>query len=156
MYFLLFDGESPRLIENADIELVLYNLVMSIITVIQIQRGGLLFLIRTVYWFLAAVHGDTRREAQFLKAMLTILCWLHPTPCAAHLVVLKISVGRDPKNPTTSFNGQNSNHNGRIPKSQLDGPISTDSFQNPQILSTISSEHDVIHNPDHFLSGVLL
>ena len=45
-------------------------------------------------------------KTQFLKAfanhtMLTL------AQRVAHLVMSKISVGRDPKNPTTSFNGQN-------------------------------------------------
>ena len=47
---------------------------------------------------------------------------------AMHLVMSKISVGRNPKNATTSFNGQNPTLNGRIPDSCLNGPISTDVF----------------------------
>ena len=39
-------------------------------------------------------------------------------------------------------------YNKRI--SHLNGPISTDSFQNPQILKTISSGHDIIHTPASF------
>ena len=69
---------------------------------------------------------------------------------AAHLVVFKISVGRDPKNPTTSFNDQNFNS---LPQWQKLNCLPTWSnlnfeltffFQNPQILRTISSGHDVI------------
>ena len=93
---------------------------------------------------------------------------LIPPTCMAHLVVFKISVSRDLKIPTTSFNGQNPTHNGQIPNSCfngpistlclngrnstvcLHGPISTNSFQNPQILRTISSGHDVIHTPAPF------
>ena len=41
-------------------------------------------------------------------------------PSPTHLVMFKISVGRDPKNPTTPFNNQSN--------SRLNGPISTDSF----------------------------
>ena len=58
-------------------------------------------------------------------------------------MVLKISVGRDPKNPTTSFNDQNSAL-ASIVQSQLM------SFQNPQILKTILFGHDVIHTPAPF------
>ena len=43
---------------------------------------------------LTSFHGDSRREIQFLL-------------CTAHLVMFKISVGRDLKNPTISFHGQN-------------------------------------------------
>ena len=73
----------------------------------------------------------------------TILTMLTPPRRTAHLVMNKIYVGRDPKNPTTSFNGQNLNFH-------LNGPISTDSFQNPQILRTISSVPDDIHSPSQF------
>ena len=65
------------------------------------------------------------------------------TPRAVHHVMSKISIGRDPKNPTTSFNARNSTF-------CLRGPISTDSFRNPQILGTISSGHDVIYTPAPF------
>ena len=57
-----------------------------------------------------------------------ILAILPPPQRVAHLVMLKISVGRDQKKPTTSFNGQNSTPNGLIPNSRLHGPISTASF----------------------------
>ena len=90
---------------------------------------------------------DTRRETQFLKVfrnhtMLTPL----PTFGKHILWCLRsqfISASRDPKNSTLWLNG----------------PISTSQltlFQNPQILRTISSGHDVIHTPAHFQSGVLL
>ena len=91
--------------------------------------------------FLTSVHGKTRRETQFLKVYanhtrLTILYWR-----AVHLVMFKISVGTNPKNPSTCFNGRELNS---LPQwSNLN--FSTDSFQNPQILRTISSRHDVIH-----------
>ena len=84
----------------------------------------------------------TRRERHSsYKSMLTILRWR-----AAHLVMFKISVGRDPKNPSMSLNGRNS-------PLCLHGPISTSQltlFQNRQILRTISSGHDVIHTPASF------
>ena len=50
---------------------------------------------------------DTRRETQFFKAYAN-----HTIQHAANtLVMSKISVSRDPKNPITSFNGQNSTLN---------------------------------------------
>ena len=70
----------------------------------------------------------------------------------AHLVMFKMSVGRDPKNPTTSSMAQIQLHASMVENSTLclNGTIS---IQNPQILGTISSKHDVIHTPAHFLSG---
>ena len=76
---------------------------------------------------MTSVHGDTRRETRFLKVFANYTM-LTPPQHAAHLLMSKISVGRDPKNPTTSFNGQNPTLNGRIPNSRINGPISTDSF----------------------------
>ena len=72
---------------------------------IQANTGRLCcFKFERVYWFLTSVHGDTRRETQILKVyanhtMLTTQCWR-----SAHLVMFKISVGRDPKNPSTCLN----------------------------------------------------
>ena len=57
--------------------------------------------------------------------------------------MFKIPVGRDLKNLSTSFNGQN-------PTLCLNGPISTDSFQNPQILRTIFSGYDIMHTSAPF------
>ena len=94
---------------------------------IQIQ-----FRYKRVYQFLTSVHGGKRRD--------TILTMLTPPQRAAYLVMFKFSIGRDPKNPTTSINGQN-------PTLCLNGLISTASFQNSQILRTISSGHDVIYTP---------
>ena len=68
---------------------------------------------------------------------------LTPPQRAAHLVMFKISIGRDPKNPTTSFNGRN-------PTLPSTVKIQLMSFQNPQILRTISSGHDVIRAPAPF------
>ena len=45
-------------------------------------------------------------ETQFLKVFANHTT-LTLAQRAAHVVMSKISVGRDPKNPTTSFNGQN-------------------------------------------------
>ena len=58
----------------------------------------------------------------------------HPQ-CLVHLVMLKISVGRDPKNPTTSSTAQ----------IQLSTVFSKSSNSQP-----ISSGHDVIHTPASF------
>ena len=88
----------------------------------------------------------------------------NPIPCAANLVMFKISVGRDlKKNLTTSSTAQiqistaeyttpsfNSSIstlclNGRNSTLCLHRSISTPSFQNPQILRTISSGNDVIY-----------
>ena len=74
------------------------------------------------------------------------------TQRAAHLVISKISVGRDPKNPTTCFNGQNPTLNGRVPNSRLYGPISTDVFSKSSNSKDHLFWHDVIHTPAHFLS----
>ena len=63
---------------------------------------------------------------------------LTPTQRAAHLVMFKISVGRDPKNPTTSFNCQNPTRLSTV-------KIQLSAFQNPQILS-----HVIIHTPASF------
>ena len=71
-----------------------------------------------------------------------------PTRRASHLVMFNISVGRDLKNPTTSFNGQN-------PTLRLNGPISTASFSK----SSNSQDHLFrawLHPPSNFLSGGLL
>ena len=56
--------------------------------------------------------------------------------------MFKISVGRDPK---TQLHLQRPKSNSR-----LNGRNSTLSFQNPQILGTISSVHDAIHTPQPF------
>ena len=83
----------------------------SITTVIQYIYKHMYTYRRTLsfqVWtrLLTLVHGDTRRETQFLKvyANHTMLTPLH---CVVHLVVFKISISRDLKIPTSSFNGQN-------------------------------------------------
>ena len=113
-------------------------------------RRILLFQIRT--GLLTSVFGPWQHEERD-----TILTMLTPSPRAAHLVVFKFSVGRDPKIPTTSFNGQKSTLNGRIPNSRLNAPISTDfffkilKFSGPSLLGMTSSTLQA-----HFLSGGLL
>ena len=62
---------------------------------------------------------DTRIETQFLKAYANHTTWPQR---AAHLVMSKVSVGRDPKNPTTSFNSRKSSL-------CLHGHISTPNWQ---------------------------
>ena len=56
--------------------------------------------------FLNSVHCDTRRETQFLKVYANHTM-LTPPQHAVHLVMFKISVGRDTKKPTTSFSSRN-------------------------------------------------
>ena len=71
----------------------------SITTVIQYKyRRTLSFRIRTD--LLISGFGPWRHEE-----IDTILKMLTPPQRAVHLVMSKISVGRDPKNQTTSFNG---------------------------------------------------
>ena len=103
--------------------------------------------------FLTSDLGDTRRETQFLKVfanqtMLTLL------QREAHLVMSKISVCRDPKNPITSFNSQNPTPNSRIPNSRLSGPLSTDSSQKSSGPSLPGLKPFTLQ--PHFLSGGLL
>ena len=78
----------------------------------------------------------------------------HPQ-CAVHHVIFKISVCRDPKNPNYIFQQSKSNSlpqwqklNRLPPWSNLNSQLTL--FQNPQILRTISSGHDVIHTPAPF------
>ena len=81
----------------------------------------------------------------------------HPQ-CAVHLVIFKISVDRDQKNPTTSSTAriqlsiQWLRLNSLPPWSNSMVQFATlnSLFQNPQILRTISSGHDVIHTPVPF------
>ena len=67
---------------------------------------------------------------------------------AVHLVMFKISVGRDPKIPTTSFNGQNPTAEYTTLALMVQSQLTF--FQNPQILGTISSGNDVIDTPASF------
>ena len=122
--------------------LLLYIVMISITTVIQYiykcwykyntqavfvvsgTNGFINFWLRSM-----AIRGEWHNSYYANHTMLT------PSLRAAHLVVFKISVGRNPKNP--SFNGPISTHNGRIPNSRLSGPIPTDSFSK----STNSQDH---------------
>ena len=65
---------------------------------------------------------------------------------ARRILCFKISVGRDSKIPTTCLNGRE--HNCQPPWSNLNSQLTL--FQNPQILRTISSGHDIIHTPVQF------
>ena len=82
---------------------------------------------------------DTRREIQFLNghANHTILAAPHARCISWCLKSLPVGIGKTQPHASTVEN-------------------STISLQNPQILRTISSWHDLIHTPTHFLSGVLL
>ena len=102
------------------------------------NRWTLLFLVRTV--LLTSDFGSSTRRERHNSY------YANNPQRAVHLAMFKISVSRDPKIPTTSFNGQNSTL-------CLHGPISTSQltlFQNLQILRTISSGHDVMHTPASF------
>ena len=78
---------------------------------------------------------------------------LTPSPRAVHLVVFKISVDRDPKILTAAATVENSILYAPMAENSilcLHGPMSTFNwlfFQNPQILRSTSSGHDVIHTP---------
>ena len=66
--------------------------------------------------------------------------------------MFKISVDRDPKNSTTSSTAQIQLY-ASMAETQLSASVVQSQltlFQNPQILRTISSGHDVIHNPAPF------
>ena len=78
--------------------LVVYHLVISVTTVIQYTNTSEQFCFRyeRVYYLLASVHGDVRRETQFLKVFANHPM-LTPPQSAVHLVMFKIFVGRDPK-----------------------------------------------------------
>ena len=82
------------------------------------NTGGLFrFGYERVYKFLTSVHGDTRRETQFLKAYVNHTM-LTPLQRAAHLVMFKISINlcrsRSEKlncrKPNYSFNGRMLNY----------------------------------------------
>ena len=112
---------------------------------------------------------EMRRETQLLKVYANHT--MHTLPQrVAYLVMLNISLGRDLQNSTTCLNGQKHNYIFQRSKSnyifqqsntQLSLPtveiqlelstVETQfSFQNPWILWTISSGHDVIHTPVSF------
>ena len=117
--------------------------MVSITTVIQYiykcrykyNTGGLCcFRYERFIHFLTSIHGVTMRGTQFL------LCWPQPSVC------------RDSKSLTGAATVENFSfcYNGRNSTVWLHDPISTDSFQNHQILRTNSSEYDVIHTPPPF------
>ena len=103
--------------------------------------------------FLTSVFWHEERD--------TILTILTIPKNAVHLVMFKITVGRDPKNPTTCLNGRELNSMPQWQKldfhpswSNLNSRLTL--FQNLQILRTISSGHDVIHTPVPFSVWVFL
>ena len=99
---------------------------MSVIIIhIQIQADSFVSNTNGFINFLSSVHGDTRRETQFLKAYANYTM-LTPPQRAAYLVVFKISVGRDLQNSTTR--------------------------QKTQLTSLLGMTSSTLH--PHFLSGV--
>ena len=80
--------------------------------------------------------------------MLTILCWPHPQ-CPPHLLVFKISFYLN------WSRSKNLIWSDQIWKTQSLLPT-VENSQNPQILRTISSGHNIIHTPAYFLSRGLL
>ena len=86
-----------------------------------------------------------RGERQFLKVYANHTM-LTPPQRAGHFVIFKISISacRDPKNWTSRLNGSKLNYIFQQSNTQLMF------FQNPQILRTITSGHDVIHTPATF------
>ena len=96
---------------------------------------------------MTSVHVDTRRATQFLKVY-TNHTMLTLPQCVAHLVMFKILIHLCRSKTQLSPQWQNTQLTFSTVKIQLT------SFQNPQILRTISSGRDVINTPAHFLSGV--
>ena len=114
----------------------------------QTNTGGLCcFRYERFINILTSVHDDTRRVAQFLKAYANHTM-LTPPQRAVHLVMFKISDGRDLQNfnymPQLFAPMAETQLSACMVQSQLT------LFQNPQILRTISSGHDVIHTPVPF------
>ena len=109
------------------------------------------FRYELVYLFLTFVSSTRGERHNFYYA--DHLQW------AAHLVMFKICVGKDLQNLTTYLNCIRTNSPPQWLKlnslpiwSNINSQLTL--FQNPQIIRTISSGHDVIHTPIHFLSGV--
>ena len=100
--------------------------------------------------FLISVHGDTRRATQFF------LCWPPPPPKARRILwCLRsqfISTGRDQKNLTAAATVENStlclNAETKLSATMVQSQLTL--FQNPHILRTISSGHDIIPTPVPF------
>ena len=73
--------------------------------------GGLSrFRYERVYWFMASVM---RRETQFLKVYVNHMM-LTPAPFATHLVVFKISTGKDKKNSIACLKDWKPNYSFKI------------------------------------------
>ena len=125
---------------NTEKGVLLYKLVISITTVlqmhiqIQIHRRTLAVLLTSDFG--SSTQGETQN---FYYADDTF--WPHER--AAHPVMLKISVGRDPKNSTLRLNGWIPNYS--TSRSNLNFQLTL--FQNPRIRRTISSEHDIFRSP---------
>ena len=93
---------------------------------------------------------DTRRETQFL------LCWPYYLNPPTRGASLSVEIRKTQLNLHWSKSNLNfwQKLNCLPPWSNLKSQLSL--FQNPQFLRTISSGHDVIHTPVHFLSGVIM
>ena len=107
----------------------------------QIHRQTLLFRYERFYQLLSLVFRHEERHVIHNHTMLT------PIPNVRHISWCFrsqfISTGRDPKNSTLRLNGRIPNYS--TPWSNLNFQLAL--FQNPQILRTISSRHDIIHTP---------
>ena len=122
------------------------NLVMYVIIIHIRKQADSVVQVKTV--LLTPAFGSSTRGERHNSY------YANPTQYAAHLVIIKISIGRDPKNLTATATVENSTLclNGRnlTTSSMAHSHFSTDPFQNPQILWTISSRHNVIHTPASF------
>ena len=123
------------------------HMQMQIHWQIQMQADS---FVQDTYGFINFLSLDLLHEERD-----TILAMLTSSQRTAHLVVFKISVGRHPKILTATATGENSTFclNGRElkclpPWSNVNFQLIL--FQNPQILRTISSGHDVVHTPAPF------
>ena len=96
------------------------------------------------------VHGDTRRETQFLKVYANHTM-LTPPQCVAHLVMFKISIHLCQLR-STCLNGRKPNFNSQRLNTQLHlSTVKILKFSGPCLLDTTSSKLQ-----SHFLSGSLL
>ena len=129
--------------------------IISITTVIQThlqmrKQADSAVLTRTV--LLTSDFGSSTRGERHSSYYADHTIW--PPTRVAHLAMFWISVGRDPKIPTTSFNSQSQLSTQRqrtqLSASMVQCQLSTVLFENLQILRTISSWHDVIHNSAPF------
>ena len=95
--------------------------------------------------FISSTRGERHNSEKFF----VIILYLPQPKCSAHLVVFKISVCRDLKNPTTSFNSSAS-----MTETQPSGyNLNLNSvFLKSSNYHPISSGHDIIHPHSGFIS----